>query len=122
MALNPHTGRIQAQRLFPVMRSCERCGQGAKDRHHRDDNTLNNDPINVAFLCRRCHMETDGRLATFQAQAIARIAGTTEAAAVARRSRKKCKRGHELAGENLYVKPNGNRVCRACRLLLKEKQ
>lgn len=26
-----------------------------------------------------------------------------------------CKRGHELAGENLYVKPNGERQCRACR-------
>lgn len=26
-----------------------------------------------------------------------------------------CKRGHELAGDNLYVKPNGERQCRTCR-------
>lgn len=25
-----------------------------------------------------------------------------------------CVRGHELAGENLYVRPNGSRNCRAC--------
>lgn len=28
-----------------------------------------------------------------------------------------CKRGHELAGDNLYVKPTGSRVCRACKNL-----
>jgi hypothetical protein len=28
--------------------------------------------------------------------------------------KKKCKRGHRLAGENLYIKPDGNRNCRAC--------
>lgn len=26
-----------------------------------------------------------------------------------------CKRGHELAGDNLYIKPNGERQCRTCR-------
>lgn len=26
-----------------------------------------------------------------------------------------CIRGHELAGENLYIKPNGERQCRTCR-------
>lgn len=26
-----------------------------------------------------------------------------------------CIRGHEFAGENLYIKPNGERQCRACR-------
>lgn len=26
-----------------------------------------------------------------------------------------CIRSHVLSGENLYVKPNGNRVCRACK-------
>lgn len=28
-----------------------------------------------------------------------------------------CIRGHELSGENLYVKPNGRRICRTCRRL-----
>lgn len=27
----------------------------------------------------------------------------------------KCKNGHDLAGENLYVSPNGYRHCRECR-------
>jgi hypothetical protein len=26
-----------------------------------------------------------------------------------------CKRGHELAGENLYITPDGRRQCRTCR-------
>lgn len=25
-----------------------------------------------------------------------------------------CNKGHQLSGENLYVKPNGDRACRAC--------
>lgn len=31
-----------------------------------------------------------------------------------------CKRGHDLAGDNLYVSPKGTRGCRACRSLYKE--
>jgi hypothetical protein len=27
----------------------------------------------------------------------------------------RCKRGHPLEGENLYVRPNGDRCCRTCR-------
>jgi uncharacterized protein YlaI len=46
--------------------SCERCEQQpAIDRHHVDGNTINNDPSNIQFLCRRCHMEVDGRLTAF---------------------------------------------------------
>lgn len=30
-------------------------------------------------------------------------------------SKTRCVNGHELAGPNLYVKPNGNRECRICR-------
>lgn len=29
-----------------------------------------------------------------------------------------CIHGHELAGENLYVKPNGERQCKTCRLFV----
>jgi hypothetical protein len=30
------------------------------------------------------------------------------------RDKTRCIRGHELAGDNLYVRPNGKRECRAC--------
>lgn len=30
-------------------------------------------------------------------------------------SRTHCKRGHELAGDNLYIRPNGYRNCKSCR-------
>ena len=49
-----------------------------------------------------------------------KIAGIT-AAASARRARTHCKRGHMLAGENLYLNRNGSRVCKACRKLHKAK-
>lgn len=29
--------------------------------------------------------------------------------------RERCKRGHELAGDNLIVRPDGKRTCRTCR-------
>lgn len=29
--------------------------------------------------------------------------------------KEECRLGHPLAGDNLYVKPNGRRVCKACR-------
>lgn len=32
-----------------------------------------------------------------------------------------CKRGHELAGENLYIRPNGNRTCKTCNLAAKRR-
>lgn len=45
---------------------CERCDQRKPlERHHIDEDTGNNKPENLAALCRRCHMEVDGRLAAF---------------------------------------------------------
>lgn len=41
---------------------CESCSKPACDRHHKDGNTYNNEPENIAILCRRCHMLADGRL------------------------------------------------------------
>lgn len=46
---------------------CERCGKPGYDKHHRDGDPGNNDPRNVEWLCRRCHMVADGRLARFLA-------------------------------------------------------
>lgn len=47
---------------------CERCGKAATDRHHKDANTGNNEASNIEMLCRRCHMEIDGRLAANSAR------------------------------------------------------
>jgi hypothetical protein len=44
----------------------EGCDQPAQDRHHVDDNPVNNDPANVRLLCRRHHMLIDGRLHSFR--------------------------------------------------------
>lgn len=57
--------RVEAERLYPVLGSCENCWKPALDRHHKDGNTANNIRENIAFLCRRCHMAEDGRLAAF---------------------------------------------------------
>jgi hypothetical protein len=54
-------GQMRAQRIFNLDK-CELCAKPAIDRHHQDDNTLNNDPLNVQILCRSCHMVIDGRM------------------------------------------------------------
>ena len=55
------TGRIRAERWFSLGK-CELCNNHAQDRHHRDGNSLNNHPLNIQLLCRRCHMVIDGRM------------------------------------------------------------
>lgn len=57
-----HTGRARAIKKFSID-LCEKCLKKAIDRHHKDENTKNNDRSNLLFLCRRCHMILDGRLA-----------------------------------------------------------
>lgn len=58
-------GRTRALRAFKNIGPCIECGNPKAERHHKDDNTANNDPDNIAVLCRRCHMVADGRLAKF---------------------------------------------------------
>lgn len=55
----------RARRLFRDLGHCTACGGGPPERHHVDGDYHNNSPENIAVLCRRCHMERDGRLATF---------------------------------------------------------
>lgn len=57
-------GRARARAAY-ALGSCERCGRPGTDRHHKDGDTLNNDPGNIEILCRRCHMKADGRLDKF---------------------------------------------------------
>lgn len=59
----PRTGRQYARDHFALAAVCERCETApAVDRHHKDGNPLNNVAGNIASLCRRCHMEVDGRI------------------------------------------------------------
>lgn len=55
-------GRTRALRAYPEMGPCTKCGEDSYDRHHKDGNTANNEPDNIEFLCRDCHMRGDGRL------------------------------------------------------------
>lgn len=60
---NVGSGRDRARSQYKKLGTCEHCKAApAVDRHHVDDNPLNNERLNVQFLCRRCHMDADGRL------------------------------------------------------------
>lgn len=48
-------GRKRAERRFPAV-ECSVCGGKPAERHHIDRNPLNNDPGNIAILCRPCHV------------------------------------------------------------------
>ena len=65
------SGRTRALRLFPVIGPCVKCGNPRSERHHIDDNTANNSSHNIVIVCRRCHMQADGRLEQFKKLAIA---------------------------------------------------
>lgn len=66
-AADPQRGRARAKRWYPDASPCERCGAEKAERHHRDANPLNNEPGNIAWLCRKCHVAVDGRAARFAA-------------------------------------------------------
>ena len=110
-------GRSRALRMYPDIPPCEMCGDADSERHHRDGNTANNAESNIQFLCRHCHMTVDGRIIQFRQQAKERSSELIDAAAKARRARTSCKRGHPLSGDNLYINPQGSRVCKTCRAM-----
>lgn len=58
------TKRARAQRIYPLG-ICQNCGKPATERHHIDRDTGNNQSSNILILCRRCHMQMDGRLTEF---------------------------------------------------------
>ena len=62
-------GRQRARRLY-ALGQCEYegCERNAYDRHHIDGDDENNSLENIARLCRRHHMEADGRLEKFIAE------------------------------------------------------
>jgi len=58
----PISGRHRAESLYPNTKPCRLCGSSKTERHHIDGNTFNNSTENIDFLCRKHHMEEDGRL------------------------------------------------------------
>jgi len=58
-------GRDRARKMYKLTKC--RCGSMAMDRHHKNENTADNRKENISLLCRRCHMEEDGRLVKFVA-------------------------------------------------------
>jgi integrase/recombinase XerD len=94
----PRTGRQRARYWFVLADVCERCNEApAVDRHHVDGDPLNNVLENIQSLCRRCHMDVDGRLYQRPPR------------------RTHCKHGHEFNAENTYTNPTtGKRACKTC--------
>lgn len=73
-AARTETKRVRAQRAF-ALGVCEHdgCDAPATDRHHVDGDTGNNARENLELLCRRHHMERDGRLERFLATSRSRL-------------------------------------------------
>lgn len=88
--LQKSTGYARAKKLYPLAEVlCEACDAPATERHHLDRNPLNNERINLRFLCAPCHVEVH----------LPRV----------------CPQGHPLSGENLYTSPRGRHGCQLCR-------
>lgn len=91
-----HSGHVRAQRLYPDIGPCTKCGAQKAERHHKDGNTANNDWSNIEVLCRKCHMLTDGRRPP------------------SKLDKDNCARGHPYEGANFTISNRGWRVCYIC--------
>jgi hypothetical protein len=111
------TGRETARRLYPdPLGPCEDCGSApATHRHHVNGDTHDNRRANLRFLCPRCHMTGDGRLASFTETGRRSLA----AIAAARRARTHCRAGHEYTPVNTALRADGVRLCLTCRREIK---
>lgn len=58
-------GRKRAQRLYPAQ-PCRLCGDPHGQRHHKDENPLNNTVENIEFLCSPCHVKEHWRHGTYE--------------------------------------------------------
>jgi hypothetical protein len=141
-------GNKIARRKFPVIGVCERCGQKpAVDRHHKDDDTHNNERSNVLFVCRACRMIIDGRIKNLK---VGREPEPARPCVVCQRLKKPmrrgrchrcneyyrrhrvewspqqpkthCKYGHPFSLSNTWVEKNGHRHCRACHALTESRR
>lgn len=141
-AVSEQGGRQRARRMYPGLRDCEIRGCGGKaERHHKDGNTRNNAPQNIAFLCNKHHKEADGRMSRpeFRASQIGKKLSAEHRAKIgaslvgrpcsdatrqklsrsasAHASKNKpshCPQGHPYDAENTYINKIGAMNCRAC--------
>lgn len=58
---NEHTSRQRARYDYGN-KPCVVCGEDKSEIHHVDGNPFNNSPENIMHLCRKHHMEADGRV------------------------------------------------------------
>ena len=59
---NYGTGHSRAIATF-TLEPCAVCGSEKSERHHIDGDYMNNARSNIRFLCRKHHMQEDGRMA-----------------------------------------------------------
>lgn len=105
--ITPNSQRRRARKLYQGLGDCELCGKPAVDRHHKDGNTGHNAFDNIQNLCRRCHMEVDGRLAKLiEAGKITRVISLPRPCAVCSRLYKPLRRGR-CHSCNEYLRRNG---------------
>lgn len=102
-------GHKKALKLYPVIGACVKCGNEKTERHHIDDNPMNNSPENIMALCRRCHTVEHKKSLPEEA-----IKKGCKIAAELRKAINNCPKGHLYDGENLYITPKGSRVCKEC--------
>lgn len=114
--ITERSGRCRAKAMYPDVGPCVECGSVKAERHHNDENTRNNSPENIIPLCRRCHTKrhprSRDRINKMQSRGVI-------AAAELKRQQTQCKRGHELAGDNLFITSEGKRGCKSCRKIHK---
>lgn len=115
--ITPTTGRDRARRWFPNKLPCEVCNCLKTERHHKDGDATNNMESNIAFLCRRHHMEVDGRMKRFIAGA--RLSQPKALLCRQHNLKSHCKRGHPLSGENVVLRKYNGKTVRTCRLCRK---
>lgn len=61
-AISANAGRYRARSWHGHLHgTCADCGEPSIDLHHLDSNPINNGVSNILALCRRCHMNRDGR-------------------------------------------------------------
>lgn len=102
-------GHKQALTMYPIIGPCVKCGNEKSERHHIDENPLNNVKENIMPLCRKCH--TLEHRKTFSKEAIEK--GCAIAARL-KKAKTVCPQGHPYSGDNLYITPTGERSCKEC--------
>jgi hypothetical protein len=104
-----------------------RKGRGRLSLAHRVSYEMHVGPIPVGLdldhLCRVRNCVNPAHLEPVTRQVnLARGIGFTMERRNSHREKTHCPRGHEYVGENLYVRPSGHRVCRACRRIREGKE